>query len=157
MASFNRIVLVGSLTEDPEIRVTNGGISMSRFTLAVDRPTRVMGEASASDFIQVTAWRELAEEIQQSAKKGSLAYLEGSIKTDSFETPQGEKRYTTKVEANRFKVLTGGGAVSAGQSDLPPLEAVGAPLKDSDFDFGEPAGSGQNDSLSFGETEEIPF
>lgn len=159
MASFNRIILVGSLTEDPEIRVTNGGISMSKFTVSVDRPARVLGEATSADFIQVTAWRELAEEIQQSARKGALAYLEGTIRTDSYETPQGEKRYATKVEANRFKVLTGGSTSSpAALSDLPPLESVGAPLKDSDFDFGGFSEKGPGESnLNFGETEEIPF
>ena len=86
---INRVVLVGRLTKDPELRYTPNGIPVSTFTLAVNRTfTNRQGEREA-DFINCVVWRKQAENVANYLRKGSLAGVEGRIQTRSYEAQDG--------------------------------------------------------------------
>ena len=102
MASDNQTVLVGNLTDDPELRFTPNGAAVANFRLAVTPRLRdgdgwKDGETS---FFRVNAWRDLAEHVAESLSKGDRAVVVGRLKTRSWETPEGEKRSVTEVEAD---------------------------------------------------------
>lgn len=102
---INRVVLVGRLTKDPELRYTPSGVAMARFTLAVNRTfTNQQGEKEA-DFINCLVWRKQAENTANFLKKGSLAGVEGRIQTGSYEGQDGKRVYTTDVVADSVQFL----------------------------------------------------
>lgn len=102
---INRVVLVGRLTKDPELRYTPSGVAMARFTLAVNRTfSNQQGEREA-DFINCVVWRKQAENIANYLKKGSLAGVEGRIQTGSYEGQDGKRVYTTDVVADSVQFL----------------------------------------------------
>ena len=102
---INRVVLVGRLTKDPELRYTPSGVPMARFTVAVNRPfSNQQGEKEA-DFIGCIAWRKQAENLANFMKKGSLIGVEGRIQTGSFEGQDGKRVYTTDVVADSVQFL----------------------------------------------------
>lgn len=112
---INRVVLVGRLTKDPELRYTPSGVPMARFTVAVNRPfSNQQGEKEA-DFIGCLAWRKQAENLANFMKKGSLIGVEGRIQTGSFEGQDGKRVYTTDVVADSVQFLEprGGGSNSS--------------------------------------------
>jgi single-strand DNA-binding protein len=80
---INRVVLVGRLTRDPEMRYTQSGIAVTRFTLACDRPFTWQDGMREADFIDCVVWRKQAENVAQYLKKGSLAGVEGRLQISS--------------------------------------------------------------------------
>ncbi|MBD8028175.1 single-stranded DNA-binding protein [Ureibacillus sp. Re31] len=101
---INRVVLVGRLTKDPELRYTPSGVPMTRFTVAVNRTFKQEGQPEA-DFISCIAWRKQAENLANFMKKGSLVGVEGRIQTGSFEGQDGKRVYTTDVVADSIQFL----------------------------------------------------
>lgn len=103
---INRVVLVGRLTKDPELRYTpNTGIAVTTFTLAVNRSfTNQQGERDA-DFVPIVVWRNAAENCANYLRKGSLTGIDGRIQTRSYETPDGQKRFVTEVVAENVRFL----------------------------------------------------
>lgn len=104
---LNRVILVGRLTRDPDLRyTTNGGVAVTRFTVAVNRKfTNQQGEREA-DFINIVAWRALAENCGNYLKKGSLVAIEGRIQTRSYENQEGRTVYVTEVVADDVRFLS---------------------------------------------------
>ena len=102
--NLNKVILCGRLTADPELRQTNSGIAVVRFTLAVNRRAGRNADGTQAqpqaDFISVVAWRERAEFIARYFRKGSALCVTGSIQTGSWQDQQGQKRYTTEVVAD---------------------------------------------------------
>ena len=96
---MNNVSLVGRITADPELRHTQSGIAMTRFTLAVDRRIK-SGEEKQADFITIVAWRQQAEFVCKYFSKGKRMAITGSIRTGSYTTQDGSKRYTTEVFAD---------------------------------------------------------
>lgn len=102
---MNRVVLVGRLTKDPDLRYTPNGVPVASFTLAVNRSfTNQQGEREA-DFIQCQIWRKPAENVANFLKKGSLAGVDGRIQTRSFEGQDGKRVYITEVRADSVQFL----------------------------------------------------
>ncbi|MEK4487971.1 single-stranded DNA-binding protein [Psychrobacillus sp. FSL H8-0484] len=102
---INRVVIVGRLTKDVELRHTPSGVAMARFTLAVNRTfSNQQGEREA-DFINIVVWRKQAENSANFLKKGSLAGIEGRIQTGSYEGQDGKRVYTTDVVADSVQFL----------------------------------------------------
>jgi len=105
---INKVILVGRLGKDPEIRSTPGGTSVARFTVATDeRFTDKAGEKQErTEWHNITAWGKLGEICGQYLKKGKLVYIEGSIRTDSWDDKEtGVKKYRTEIVANTMKML----------------------------------------------------
>ncbi|MBN2604203.1 MAG: single-stranded DNA-binding protein [Bacilli bacterium] len=103
---INRVILVGRLTKDPELRYTTGNISVAKFTLAVNRTftSGANGEKEA-DFIQCVVWRKQAENLARFVKKGSLIGVEGRIQTGSYDDKDGIRKYTTEVVCDSVQFL----------------------------------------------------
>ena len=98
--NLNKVVLAGRLTADPELKQTQSGISVTSFTLAVNRKYAKDQEQQQTDFISVVAWRQTAEFISRYFKKGSALCITGAIQTRSWQDQQGQKRYATEVIAD---------------------------------------------------------
>jgi len=103
---LNRVILVGRLTRDPDLRYTaDGGVAVIRFTVAVNRKfTNQQGERE-TDFINIVAWRALAENCGKYLKKGSLVAIEGRIQTRNYENQEGRTVYVTEVVADDVRFL----------------------------------------------------
>lgn len=99
MASFNKVILMGRLTADPELKQTQSGTAVTSFNLAVDRKYS-KSEEKKCDFITVVAWRQAAEFICKSFTKGQAMLVCGELQTRSWEDQQGNKRYATEVVVN---------------------------------------------------------
>lgn len=102
---LNRVILVGRITKDPELKRTQTNIAVVSFTLAIDRQfTNEQGERQA-DFIQCVVWRKQAENVAQYVKKGALLGVDGRIQTRTYEGPNGETRYITEVLCDSVQFL----------------------------------------------------
>jgi single-strand DNA-binding protein len=136
MATDNQVMLVGNLTEDPELRFTPSGAAVASFRLAVTPRIRqgdqwTDGETS---FFRVNAWRSLGENVAESLTKGARAVVVGRLRMRSWETPEGEKRSVVEVEADevapslkfatakpeRAKAKTAAAGAKGGQFDNEP-------------------------------------
>lgn len=103
MININKVVLVGRLTKDPEIKKTPQNNSVVQFTLAVDRPFAKEGQQQA-DFISCVAWRQSADYLGQYARKGNPVGVEGRIQTRNYDGPNG-KVYVTEVMVDRLSII----------------------------------------------------
>lgn len=102
---LNRVILIGRLTRDPEMRYTPSGVAVTQFTLAVDRPfTSGNGEREA-DFIPIVVWRQLAEQCANYLRKGRLTAVEGRIQVRNYENNEGRRVYVTEVIADNVRFL----------------------------------------------------
>ena len=101
---INRTVLVGRLTKDPELKYTQTGVAVCRFTLACNRPFKSEGEQQA-DFINCVTWRKQAENTANFLKKGSLTGIEGRIQTSNFEGKDANRVFMTEVVADSVQFL----------------------------------------------------
>lgn len=113
---LNKVVLIGRLTRDPEIRYTGGNTPVASFTLAVNRNFKNKEGGYDADFINIVAWRRLAELISNSLRKGSLIAVTGRIQTGSYEAKDGTRRYTTDVVADEVAFLERKGSSPSDQS-----------------------------------------
>jgi single-strand DNA-binding protein len=137
MAQDNQIVIVGNLTRDPELRYTPNGAALVKFGVAVSR--RVKDDATGqwkdadTSFFDVTAWRTLAENVAETLTQGSRVVVVGRLRTNSWETPEGEKRSKIEIEAEEIGPSLKWATAkverqsrSAGQSDWNANVTVGA-------------------------------
>ncbi|OFX33196.1 MAG: single-stranded DNA-binding protein [Armatimonadetes bacterium RBG_16_67_12] len=102
---LNRIILIGRLTRDPELRYVPSGHPVASFTLAVDRPFANQQGERDTDFIDIVAWRKLAEQASQHLSKGRLVAVEGRLQIRSYETQDGQKRRVAEVVADGIRFL----------------------------------------------------
>ena len=102
---MNKVVMIGNLTKDPEIRTTNGGHSVCTFTLAINRRIADKNGERQADFIPVVCWRGLGENCAKYLKKGSKVGVSGSINVRRYEDKNGSKRYVTEVLADEVEFL----------------------------------------------------
>lgn len=101
---MNKVVLIGRLTKDPELKFTPTGTSVTTFTLAVSRRYKKEGQPQA-DFIQIVAWGKTGEGVANYKKKGALISVAGRIETRNYEAKDGTKRYVTEVIAEEIIFL----------------------------------------------------
>ncbi len=117
---FNKAILVGRLTADPELRQTPNGVAVCSFSIAVDRRFSGRDAERKADFINIVAWRQQAEFISRYFRKGEPIGIEGSIQTRSYEDKQGNKRTAVEVVAdNAFFVGSKGSSQAAASVHLP--------------------------------------
>ena len=113
MVSFNRVVLAGNMTRDPELRFTNDGIPVCSFGIAVNR---VRSRSEEVDFFNISAWRELGETIANYKKKGDPILVEGRLQYRTWEAQDGSKRSAVDVVADNVQFLGRGDAEDGGGS-----------------------------------------
>ncbi len=104
MASFNKVILIGNLTQDPELKQTASGISVCSFSIAINRKFSKEGE-QACDFITIVAWRQQAEFVSKYFKKGMPILICGQLQTRNWTDNQGQKRYATEVVADEVSFV----------------------------------------------------
>ena len=145
MVSFNRVILAGNLTRDPELRFTNDGVPVCSFGLAVNR---VRSRNEDVDFFDISAWRELGETIANYKKKGDPILVEGRLQYRTWEAQDGSKRSKVDVVADTVQFLGRAGGDDSG----------GAPSDGKQDQRGGRRG-GQRDEVDINEEdfEDIPF
>lgn len=124
--NFNKVILGGRITADPELKQTPQGVSVTSFSIAVNR----RGKEAQTDFINCIAWRQTAEFICKFFKKGSSICLSGSIQTRSWTDQQNNKRYATEVVADEayFVDAKADGVSGTGSyNDAPAFQTQSAP------------------------------
>lgn len=103
---MNKVILIGNLTKDPEISTTSNGVSVCRFSLAVTRRFSNADGERDTDFLNIVAWRALADNCHKFIKKGSKVAVVGNIQSRSYEASDGTKRYVTEVVAEEVEFLS---------------------------------------------------
>ena len=136
---MNKVVLMGRMTRDPELRQTQSGISCCGFSIAVNRRFAKEGQQNV-DFINCTAWRQTAEFICKYFRKGAMIAVTGSIQTRTWEDKDGKKQYATDVMVDEV-YFTGSKAETGGQA----AEAMPADMESAGF------------SVIDGNEEDLPF
>ncbi|CCY44871.1 single-stranded DNA-binding protein [Clostridium sp. CAG:1193] len=102
---MNKVVLIGRLTKDPELRYTSSNIPTVTFSLAVNRPFQNQNGVREADFINIVMWRKQAETAKKYLSKGSLIAVDGRIQTRNYDGTDGKKVYVTEVVADNFEFL----------------------------------------------------
>jgi single-strand DNA-binding protein len=107
MAGLNKVMIIGNLGADPEMRYTADGNALTSFRVAASRNyTSPDGERrEETEWFSVVTWRKLAEQCSQFLQKGRRVYVEGRLQTRSWDTPEGQRRYRTEVVADRVMFL----------------------------------------------------
>ncbi len=123
---MNRVVLVGRLARDPELRTTSSGVSVCNFTVACDRRYAQNGERQA-DFISCIAWRQSGEFVSRYFTKGNRIALEGSIQTRSWDDQNGNKRYATEVVVDHVEFAQSKGEGGYAPQGMPAVASASAP------------------------------
>jgi single-strand DNA-binding protein len=126
MASFNKVLLMGNLTRDPELRFTSNGSALAKFGLAVNRKYKA-GEEWKEEvcFVDITVWGKQAENCAEYLSKGRPVFIEGRLQFSSWETDDGQKRNKLEVVANTVQFL--GRSEGTGK---PNMDAEDVPVKD---------------------------
>jgi single-strand DNA-binding protein len=149
MGSVNKVILVGNLGRDAEVRYTPGGAAVARFSIAT---TEVWNDKSGqrqerTEWHNIDLWGKQAESLSEYLVKGKQVYVEGRLQTDEYTDKEGQKRKSTKVRCERVVLLgsggrgsgSGGGGSSYDRSDrgsaAPSHEEPGEPLTDDDIPF----------------------
>lgn len=139
MASLNKVMLIGNLGKDPEMKYTPNGKAVTTFSLACNRNyTGNDGERrEETDWFDIVAWDKLAEQCSQFLQKGRKAYIEGRLHTRSWEGQDGQKRYRTEVVANAVLFLDSGpgGAARMDRYDDGGAVAAAASVDPDDLPF----------------------
>ena len=122
--SFNKCILIGNLTADPELKTTNTGVAVCNFSLAVNRRFAKQGDQSV-DYINICTWRNSAEFVGKYAKKGNSIVVCGSLQTRNYTNSQGQKVYITEVVADEvsFAGNNNNGGNSYGNNGEPRVSA----------------------------------
>ena len=106
MSGINKVILIGHLGKDPELRYLEGGVSVTSFPLATSETYNKDGQkVEQTEWHNIVMWRGLADVAGKFLQKGKLVYIEGKLRTRSFEDKEGIKKYTTEVVAENFTML----------------------------------------------------
>lgn len=114
---LNRIILIGRLTQDPELRYTQSGTAVASFSLAVDRPRVNQAGERETDFINIVVWQKQGELCAQYLRKGRLAAVDGRLQIRQYENREGQKVRVAEVVADNVRFLDRSGE---GGQDMPP-------------------------------------
>ena len=126
MRSVNKVILIGNLTRDPEMKTTQSGQVIVSFGLATNRAwtTSEGDKKESAEFHEVVAWAKLGEICHKTLKKGKFVYIEGYLKTRSWETENGDKKYRTEIVAQDMVILSKRSDAPMGDDDHDDYEHV---------------------------------
>lgn len=135
MANLNKIILIGNLTEDPEMRFTTDGSAVTKYRIAVNRPKKSDGTDSGTDFVPIVCFGRLAEISGEYLKKGKQILVEGRIQNRSYDTAEGQTKWVTEIVANEMRMLSSNAGEQVNidiDSDMPVVS--GNSSKEETFD-----------------------
>jgi len=148
----NKVLLIGNLGQDPEVRYTQNGTAVANLSVATNRQYKDRNgeKQTETEWHRVTAWARLAEICGEYLRKGSQVYIEGRIQTDKWQDRDGNDRYTTKVIASEMQMLGGGGGQGSGGGGAGQGSGGGG---------GAPSGGGGGSQPDFDQDfdDDIPF
>ena len=140
MSGINKVILVGHLGKDPEVRYLEGGVSVASFPLATSESFNKEGrKIEQTEWHNIVMWRGLADVADKYLQKGKLVYIEGKLRTRLFEDKSGIKKYTTEVVAENFTIL-------GRKSDFENETRYGVKSEDADSNYDH---STETDNLPF--------
>jgi len=154
MAGINKVILVGNLGSDPDLRNTPSGTAVCEFSVATNESWKGKDGQTQdrTEWHKIIVWSRLGENCAKFLSKGRQVYVEGRLQTRSWEDKEGNKRYTTEIVARDIQFLGGGGSRSGGQDGSPPpSEDLGAPSG------GESGGDSGGGGGGGGGGDDIPF
>ena len=133
MASVNKVILIGNLGRDPEMRYTPSGTAVATLSLATKEEWKGKDgqKQESTEWHRVVAWGRLGEICGEYLHKGSQIYIEGKLQTKAWEDKEGNKRYTTEVVAQRMQMLGGGKKADPG----PATDGMGREISEDDIPF----------------------
>ncbi len=146
MSGINKVILVGHLGKDPEVRHLEGNVTVASFPLATSETYNKDGKKiEQTEWHNIVMWRGLADVASKYLQKGKLVYIEGKLRTRSFEDKEGHKKYTTEVVAENFTMLGRKSDFDNGHTDntVTPSKAE----EDQPMDYNKPGNAG--DDLPF--------
>ena len=132
---MNNVVIVGRLTKDPELKYLTSGTAVATFTMAIDRDYKNKDGSVTTDFIPVEIMGKPAEFVANYITKGRLVGVQGSIRVDRYETPDGEKRTFTKVAGRNIQALESKAKVEQGEQAPQESQAEFSAVDDDDVPF----------------------
>lgn len=161
---MNKVILIGRLTADPELRYTPSGAAVCSFRIAVDRPFNSQSGEREADFINIVVWNKAAENTAKYMSKGRQIAVEGRLQIRSYDGNDGQRRWVTEVVADRVEFL-GGGSGNAGGGNYGGNNYGGQPQNNyqrQNDQFSQPAVPADNGLGSFGtevsfSDEDLPF
>jgi single-strand DNA-binding protein len=154
MASINRVILVGNLGKDPEIRHLDGGVAVARFPIATSETykDKTGNKVERTEWHNIVAWRGLAEVAEKYLKKGQSVYIEGKIRTNNYQDKEGVQRYSIEIVADNMTMLGGGGRSEGNGQGGQASQESAAPYA------GGNSGKGAEMSASYdSEPDDLPF
>ena len=156
--SVNKVILIGNLGKDPEVKYTPGGMAVAKFSLATSfrSKDKNTGEwVDHTDWHNIVVWDKLAGIAGEYLKKGSPVYVEGRLRTRKWQDKSGNDRYTTEIVANEMQMLGGRAGQSSGASQAAPgaTRAAASPAHEELADASAAGGAKHDDALD----DDIPF
>lgn len=151
MASVNKVILLGNLGKDPEVRHLEGGVAVARFPIATSESfkDKAGNKQERTEWHNIVVWRGLAEVAEKYLKKGQSVYIEGKIRTTSYEK-DGQTRYNTEIVADNMTMLGGRSENGGGSSD--------ASSANNNYGSNQSAApSGKGSAFSNDEPDDLPF
>lgn len=155
---LNCAIIMGRLTADPELRTTQSGVSVTSFSVAVDRSFVRAGEERQTDFINVVAWRQTAEFVTRYFHKGSMIAVQGSIQTRNYEDKNGNKRTAVEIVANNVSFC--GSKAETGTGNAAPAARPAAAYQSGNTEGFSVLPTNDDDAFPFGDTDDddgLPF
>ena len=154
MASFNKVILIGNMTADPELKQTASGISACTFSIAVNRRYKDENGQNACDFINIVAWRQTAEFVTKYFTKGKPILVCGQLQTRTWTDNQGNKRYATEVVADEVSFVGSNDNATAAKNE--PAVSVPDPRQWGNKNYTPSAYTQPGLNTSTPQFEEIP-
>lgn len=145
MANFNKVLLLGNLTRDVELRTTQAGLAIAKLGMAINRRFTQNGETKETTcFVDLTAFGRQAEILNQYVRKGSPLFVEGRLEYSTWESQEGQKRSKLEVVIENFQLLGSGGSRGGARGEEsgesappPPRRGGGQAQQGGDVDYGE--------------------
>lgn len=151
--SINKVILVGNVGKDPEIRHLDSGVAVANFPLATSETYMAKNgdKVTSTEWHNIVVWRGLAEVVEKYVSKGKQLYIEGKIKTRSFDDKEGNKRYITEVVADVMQML---GSRTDNQQNSKPESSYDKNQSGNSNDF---AGTSEPETENQGDDDDLPF
>ena len=154
MASVNKVILIGNLGKDPEVRHLEGGVAVARFPLATSETFKDKSgqKQEKTEWHNIVLWRGLAEVAEKYLRKGQSVFIEGKIRTSQYQDKDGNQRYSTEIVADNMTMLT---RAEGGQQEGGNFQGASSSAEAANYSTGKtsaPAGVAQND-----EPDDLPF
>ncbi|GAB3534340.1 hypothetical protein GCM10027443_21260 [Pontibacter brevis] len=158
MASVNKVILIGNLGKDPEVRHLEGGVAVARFPMATSETFKDKSgqRQERTEWHNIVVWRGLAEVAEKYLKKGNSVYIEGRLRTNNYQDKEGIQRYSTEIVADNMTML-GGRNDNGGGGNYQESSSSSASSSGGNYGGGATATGGGASAFQNDEPDDLPF